>query len=128
METLLVDTNVFLRFLLKDNLSLYNQALYLLTKAKEGKVKLFVPSIVIFEIFFVLNSVYRFKKEEIIHNVESLLSVDYLSIDESTIFKQALIIYNNSNHSFTDCFLVAKAKSRKIDLFTFDKKLSKTSR
>lgn len=127
MDTVIVDTNVFLRFLLKDNLDLYNQAFSLLTKAREAKIKLLVPTIVIFEISFVLNSVYKFTKEEIIKNVESLLATSFLSIDEVTIFKQAITIYKNSNHSFADCFLVAKAKNQGIKLFTFDKKLSNLS-
>jgi len=125
METVLVDTNVFLRFLLKDDPNLHNRAFSLLTKAKLGKIKLLVPTIVIFEISFVLNSVYKFTKEEIIQNIESLLAVSYLSIDEVAIFKQALTLYKNSNNSFADCFLITKAKSQGIKLFTFDKKLSR---
>ena len=127
METVIVDTNVFLRFLLKDNHSLYKQALSLLTLAKQGKAKLLVPGIVIFEISFVLGSVYKFTKEEILQKIESLLAVSYLSIDEIAIFKQATTLCKNSNHSLADCFLVAKAKNQGIKLFTFDKKLAKLS-
>ena|SRR3989344_8753106 len=127
METVIVDTNVFLRFLLKDDPILHKQALSLFTKAKAGKIKLLIPTIVIFEISFVLNSVYKFTKEEVIQNIESLLVVHYLSIDDSIIFRQAIVLYKDSNNSFADCFLLAKARSQGIKLFTFDKKLSKLS-
>jgi predicted nucleic-acid-binding protein len=127
MEVAIVDANVFLRFLLKDNPGLFKQASSILTKAKEGKIQLLVPSIVIFEISFVLGSVYKFTKEKIIQNIESLLSVKYLSIDELTILKQAVTLYKTSSNSLVDCFLLEKANSQGIKLLTFDKKLSKLS-
>jgi len=128
MEIFIVDTNVFLRFLLKDNTSLYKKAESIFLKAKTGKVKLFVPSIVIFEISFILNSTYKFAKEEIIHNIESLLSTDYLIIDDLTIFHQAIALYKTSSNSFADCFILAKSKLEGCQLFTFDKKLSKSAK
>ncbi len=123
MDIFIVDTNVFLRYLLKDNLPLYNEAETLFTKARKTKVKLLVPTIVIFEVDFVLKSVYKFTKDEIIQSIESLLTSKYLSIDEVTIFNPAITLYKNSSNSFVDCFLVAKAHSQGIKLFTFDKKI-----
>lgn len=127
MQTYYVDTNVFLRLLLKDNINLYKQAEALLFKAKGSQIKLLVPAIVIFEIAFVLNSVYKLTKEEIIQNIESLLAVRYLFIDEKAVFHQAVILYKNSSNSFVDCFLIAKAGAEGYELFTFDKKILRAS-
>ena len=50
MTRLITDTNVFLRFLLNDNTQQYKQATNIFRKAKEKKIELIVPQIIIFEI------------------------------------------------------------------------------
>ncbi len=125
MQVYYVDTNVFLRFLLKDNSNYYNEATSLFRKAKDKKVKLLVPTIVIFEVAFVLLSVYKYAKEEIIVHLESLLATDYWDIDEIGVFRTAINLYKSSSNSLVDCFLFAKAQIEETELFTFDKKLQK---
>jgi predicted nucleic-acid-binding protein len=124
METVYVYTNVFLRYLLKDDLALYRRAEVIFDKAKKAQVKLLVPNIVIFEIAFVLKSVYKETKEEVIQKIESLIASRYLFIDDAPTLRQAITLYKNSSNSFVDCFLIAKSQAEGYKLFTFDKKLS----
>lgn len=123
MKIYYVDTNVFLRFILKDNVQQYKTVRGLFKKAKDIEVKLLVPQIVIFEINFVLGKVYHIGKEEIIQQLESLLSTYYFHIQNDEIFKDALKLFKISNNSLVDCFLILKAKQEGAELFTFDKKL-----
>ena len=123
MTVYYVDTNVFLRFFLKDNLSLYNQAELLLRKAKEGKVKIIVSTVVIFEIGFVLKKYYHLEKQEVIKHLNTLIALDYVVVDERDIFQNAIFWYMSSSNSLEDCFLKAKAQKIGAELFTFDKKL-----
>lgn len=125
MKTYYADTNVFLRFLLKDNLTQLRAAIALFNKAKEGKIKLVVAQIVIFEINFVLKRLYLLSKEDIISHLESLLSTSYFSIQDHEVFNQALVFYKNSKNSLADCFLFVESKRENAKLFTFDKKLQK---
>ena len=120
-----VDTNVLLRFLLRDNSTQLKAAESLFKKAKEGKIKLVVAQVVIFEINFVLKRVYSLPKEDIIPQFESLFSTPYFIIQDNETFNQALKLYKNSNNSLADCFLLTETKIEEAELFTFDKKLQK---
>jgi len=54
-----VDTNYFLRFLLKDIGKQHQKAKKLFEKAASGEIKLFTSMIVFFEIYWVLFSFYK---------------------------------------------------------------------
>ncbi|OGY25482.1 MAG: hypothetical protein A2Z11_03575 [Candidatus Woykebacteria bacterium RBG_16_43_9] len=125
MTRLIADTNVFLRFILKDNPKQYEDARKLFTSAKENKVELLVPQIVIFEIAFALEKYYQFAKDQIIDRLRALLSAGYLKIQDRDIFKRALDFYQSQNTSFVDCFLIAKAEGSQANIFTFDKNLNR---
>lgn len=126
MKVYCVDTNVFLRFILKDNDLLFKKASELLEKASKGKVQLFTPSIVIFEMFFVLRSIYNLSKEEIVENLESILSSSYVRFEDLKNIQHALSIYEKHPAlSLVDCFLLVKSEAEGAELFTFDKKLAK---
>lgn len=120
-----VDTNVFLRFLLKDVLSQYKKAERLFREAKSGKIELIVPQIVIFEIAFALEKYYEFGKKEVIANLQTIIATVYLKIQDREIFAQALKLYSVGNLSLTDCFLVSYVKTTITTLFSFDKRLLK---
>lgn len=128
MKVYYVDTNVFLRFILKDNVQQYKTARELFQKAKDGKVKLLACQIVIFEINFILGKFYHLEKEEIIQQLESLLSAQYFHIQNDAVFKDALKLFKINNNSLADCFLLAKAQEENAELFTFDKKLKEKTK
>ena len=125
MKKILADTNVFLRLLLNDIPSQNKQVKNLLIKAKNKKIQVIVPSIVIFEIQFVLEKYYGFGKDEVLDKIRHILSTSYLDIESRQTFIEAASFYKDRNLSFVDCFLIAKAKLEKLELFSFDKKLSR---
>ncbi|OGK13751.1 hypothetical protein A3A93_05420 [Candidatus Roizmanbacteria bacterium RIFCSPLOWO2_01_FULL_38_12] len=127
MKTYIIDTNIILQFLLADIPIQYEKVKQIFLKAKNEKVQLFVPQIVIFEINFGLTKFYQLEKSTIIKKIESLLSTKYLQIESTDVFKRALNYYKDSSSlSLVDCFLLAKAESEDAELFTFDEKLKKT--
>ena len=125
MKSVVIDTNVFLRLLLNDISEQADQVERLIRQAKKEQVKIIVVQIVLFEIDFILNKYYNFEKQEVIEKLKSLLSASYFMIESRDIFQQTLMLYKDNNVSFVDCFLLAKAKIEKAELFTFDKKLQK---
>lgn len=128
MKIFCIDTNVFLRFILKDNDSLFLEATLLIEKGSKGEVKLFTPSVIIFEISFVLSSVYKVSRQEIVESLESILSTPYIEVEDNRDLNHALTLYKtHASLSLIDSFLIAKSRSMGAELFTFDKKLKKLS-
>lgn len=121
----IVDTNIILRFFLQDVVSQFNQAKKIFNEAKNGKIKLVIPQIVIFEINFALKKFYSLGKEDIIEKIEQLVSTAYLEVESRKLFLMAIELYKRKNISLVDCFLISKAEAEEADLFTFDQKLKK---
>ena len=125
MISWVADTNTPLRFLLNDIPKQTQQITIKIKQAKNGKVKLIIPQIVIFEIHFALISSYGFSKQSVIEGLKKIVSVDYLLIQDKDIFKQALELYNRLNISLPDCFIKVYSEYFTAKVFTFDKKLAK---
>lgn len=79
MDTpIFVDTNVFLRFFVRDVEPLYQKARELFQKAEEGKIVLETTDLVIAEIVWVLGSYYDLSRVEIKEIVETILETKIL--------------------------------------------------
>ncbi len=125
MKKFIVDANIFLRLFIPEDKELSSKASEFLKKAKDGKISLLVPQIIIFEVNYSLQKYYHFEKESIIEALSSIVSASYFNVESREMFMEALKIYENNNIDFTDCFLAARKKMEDVELFTFDKKLQK---
>lgn len=123
MKKLVLDTNIFLRFLLNDIPSQANQAEKIFQAAKFKKNKLLVPQIVIFEIIFALEKYYGFPKKEVLNKIKVILAMEFLSIADKDVFTDAVGLYVQNNLSFPDSFLISFTKQQMADIFSFDKEM-----
>ncbi len=122
-----LDTNYFLRYLLRDDEKQYLIAAKLLEEGAAGKKELFTSTIVIFELQWVLASVYAKKKIQILPILKSVMtSLSFVFIEERALLGEALGLYEKENVSLADCYNLIIARKRKSETFaTFDQKLSK---
>lgn len=127
MKSLLIDANVFLRFFLNDIPNQQKIAENLLQEAKNKKLNLIIPQIIIFEIEFILTKYYLFPKNEVIDRLLSIIGAHYLDVQDRDIFQIAIAFYRDKNISLVDCFLKAQSEETGIDIFTFDQNLAKLS-
>ncbi|MBM3209476.1 type II toxin-antitoxin system VapC family toxin [Candidatus Shapirobacteria bacterium] len=119
-----VDTNYFLRFLLKDNQAQHRVAKELFLAGSSGKTQLFTSLIVIFEIYWVLSSFYQTKKERIILILEKILNLEFVGIENKEIIKEALEMYKKTSLELEDCYNLVLARALGIkEIKSFDKKL-----
>jgi predicted nucleic-acid-binding protein len=125
VNVVVLDTNPLLRFFLNDIISQADETEKLLIKAKKGQINLLVPQIVIFEMEFALNKYYKFPKSDIVKHLNSVISMDYLNIQNQDLFKQAIEVYEATTLSFPDCFIKSYALKQNAKLFTFDQDLIK---
>ncbi len=124
MKTYLVDANIFLRLLLNDVPAQTNKAKKVITKAKEGKIKLVTSQIIIFEVVFALSKYFDFPKAKVALALEYIIESQYFNLESKKDFYVALNIFRNKNIDFTDSFLLARKINSKVDIFSFDKKLN----
>ncbi len=121
-----VDTNYFLRFLLKDNIRQHQEAKDLFLKGAKGQIKLFTSLLVIFEIYWVLTSFYRKQKGEATRVLGKILDLDFIKIQDKELLKEALGVYQKTTLELEDCYNLFLAKKKGAqDFKTFDKKLKK---
>lgn len=121
-----VDTNYFLRFLLKDNTKQHNQAKELFNSGVQGKCKLFSSTIVYFEIYWVLHSFYGKNKKELCAILENILRLEFIDFEEREILFEAVDLFKDSNLSLEDCYNYSYSKHKKAtDIKTFDQILHK---
>lgn len=121
-----IDTNYFLRFLIRDIEHQHEEVKNLFLDASEGKEKLISSTIVFFEIYWVLFSLYNKTKDELIEALQKILKLTFIELQEREILVNSLMLFQKTNFDLEDCYNLSYAKSQKIQSFkTFDKKLEK---
>ncbi|MDP3733513.1 MAG: PIN domain-containing protein [Candidatus Daviesbacteria bacterium] len=118
----LLDANLIIRFLLKDNLIQAAAVKKLLSETTED---LIVTDLTIAEVVWVLQSVYKLPKQEVIEKVLSLLEINKLIVDY-ILLTNSLLIYKDHHISFVDAYLAAYSEQNKLEgIYSFDKDLDK---
>ena len=117
------DTNVLVRILVDDpgQPDQVASARRLASREKQ----LFIAQIVIIELVWVLQSAYKFDKQEIIAVLEHLLHNQAFILQSEARFHQALALYKANNCDFSDCIIAVESTHAGHTLFTFDKKLAR---
>lgn len=124
-----VDTNYFLRFLLKDVDSQHQKAKELFRRAVLGQEKLFTSVIVFFEIYWVLSSFYGKDKPELIETLRKILALEFIKLGQRELLEEALQTFSDTSLELEDAFNLAYAKNQQANRFqTFDKKLQREFR
>lgn len=118
-----VDTNVFLRFFVRDVESLYLKAKDLFEKTEKGQVKLETSDLVIAEIVWVLESYYVFSRSEIKEVIETILETKNLKVANHSRVKEAVDLYSTGKMDFIDAYNIAYIKAKDFKkVATFDVK------
>jgi len=126
MKTYFVDTNYFLRLLLKEDEKQFYQVYSLFQKAIKDEVKLCTSVVVLFEIYWVLSSFYKKNKPQVSQYLEKILTMSYIEIEKRETFTYALSIYKKNPLDLEDCYNLAIGEILNVDEFaSFDKKLLK---
>jgi len=121
-----LDTNVLIRFLIKDD-KLQSKKVYdLFINAEKNKESLYIPILVVLETIWVLESAYRVKRGDIIHAMNELMLMPVLGFEKQTLIREFLVSSENSNYDLSDLLIAHSASiSGCTSTLTFDKKASK---
>jgi len=118
-----VDTNVILRYLLEDDEELFNKARSIFDKALKREWEILIKEVVIAEVVYVLEKVYKVSRKIIAETLKELLILKGIKAENKDFVLKALEIYKNKKLDFVDCILCSMSDNYEIE--TFDKKLSR---
>ena len=123
MDSIFVDTNVFLRFLTNDDPVKAQRAEKLFRDAVGGRVSLTTSVLVIAEIVWTLESFYKLGTSDIAEKVETILNTPNLRCDESPRILLALDVYVHENIDFIDAYNAFYMKDHELmRVATYDRK------
>lgn len=115
MPKILVDTNVVLRYLLRDN---EEQAQIAKDLIEDGA---FLIPEVLMETSHVLRTFYEVDRQNI--SAQLLIVLNWVEMERKPVMIRAVEIFAETNLDFVDCILVAYHELENANVFTFDKKL-----
>jgi predicted nucleic-acid-binding protein len=118
-----IDTNLLVRYLTEDDPSKANDVKRLLLKAAQGEIRLLIPSVVIAELVWVLQSFYKLERSEIVPLLNAILHTHGVEVSDKTVVSDAIAIYRDEAIDFIDAWIVAFAKAAEVRaIYTFDRK------
>ncbi len=121
-----IDTNVLVRFLIRDDEAQFEKARKLIRREVAAGRRVFVNQLVLMETEWVLRSRYAVPKNQIIEAVSGLLNATDVQFEDEPAIEEALFIWKDSIADFADCLI--GAKNRRMGCratATFDAKASR---
>ena len=103
-----LDTNVLVRFLVRDDESQYERARRLIRREAQAGEPACISLIVLLETEWVLRSRYELSKVEILSAFSDLLSAADLSFEDEAAIEEALFVWQDSGAQFADCLIGAR--------------------
>lgn len=116
----IIDANIVLRYLLKDDQLLFEKSVDIIEKSES-----FIPNSIIAEIVYVLEKVYNIPKVEIQLTLSALFESNFIVLEDKKLILYALSSYQKYNLDFADSMLYSYKQTQNFEVITFDKKLNK---
>jgi len=128
MEKKLIDANVLLRYLLKDDETLFKKAYELLERVKDGKEFIIIPESVLAECVYVLLRIYKVDRQIITEKLKLLFLYKGVVNPDKEDLIDSINLFGKTNLSIVDCILFSKSVNNKMPIFTFDDELKSICR
>jgi predicted nucleic-acid-binding protein len=120
-----LDTNLLVRFFMQDDAE-QTAAVSRLFSTLHAKNPGFVSVIVLVELHWVLERVYKVDRDSRLVITESILSADQLKIESAPFVRQALSLSKTTKADFPDCLIAKLLESAGCQtIYTFDKAAAK---
>jgi predicted nucleic acid-binding protein len=118
-----VDTNIFIRYLTRDDPAKAERVKQLLERAQRGEVALVTSETVIAELVFVLSSprLYHLTRDRIRTLLIPIVSLKGLKLPNRSVFLRALDIYATTQMDFVDALAIAHMEARQMtEVYSYD--------
>lgn len=121
-----LDTNVLVRFLVKDDPKQANTVYRLFKQAESNRESFWVPIAVILETIWVLDSVYQISRQEIVDSIADLLRLPVLKIETQAALQSFVQSAMNNRIGLSDLLIAYSAKNSGCEsVLTFDQRAAR---
>ena len=103
-----IDTNVLVRFLVRDDEARFEKARKLIKREVAAGRRVFVSQLVLLETAWVLRSRYGLPKNLIIEAISGLLDASDVGFEDEPAIEEALFIWKDTTADFADCLIGAQ--------------------
>jgi len=120
----LVDTNVFVRHIVRDDVEKADRALAYFDGLFEGPARATVTEATVAEVLYVVGSprYYAFSRSRIVEALRAILALPGFTIAHPSAVERALAVYESTNIDFVDALNVAHAERLGADaIVSFDR-------
>ena len=121
-----IDTNVLVRFLVRDDEAQFEKAGKLIKRGVGAREDVFISLLVLLETEWVLRSRYSLQKNEIVEAISGLLDASEAQLEDEPAIEETLFIWKDNAADFADCLI--RAHNRRLGCratATFDAKAVK---
>lgn len=119
MKKLFLDTNIFLRFFLRDDENQYQDVCRLFAKIEEGNFKPYTSSIVFLELNYVVRNIYKLPIEEVLDYITAVRKMRGMTVIDKTDTDKAINLYKKYKIKLGDCFIATQLPKEAI-LLSYD--------
>jgi predicted nucleic acid-binding protein len=121
---LFLDTNIWIRYFVGDDATKLRACQQLFAEIEAGKIRPYVSSVVLLEVYWVLTSAYDYPKLKAAEIVKLMLAMRGVVIVEQGDFRRAFTLHRRTGVKLADC-LIATQLGKGIALCTYDREFSK---
>ena len=100
-----IDTNVLVRFLVRDDEAQFEKARRLIKREIGADEDVFVSLMVLLETEWVLRSRYMLRKAEIVEALSGLLDATEVRFEDEPTVEETLFVWKDSAADFGDCLI-----------------------
>jgi predicted nucleic-acid-binding protein len=103
-----IDTNVLVRFLVRDDQTQFEKARKLLKREVSNGRRVFINQLVLLEAEWVLRSRYGLTKTQMLETISGLLDAPDIQLEDEPAVEEALFIWRDAKADFADCLIGAR--------------------
>jgi predicted nucleic-acid-binding protein len=105
---LAIDTNVLVRFLVRDDEEQFDKACRLIKREGAAGRPIFISLLVLLETEWVLRSRYGLSKKLMLAAFSGLLDADDVFLENEPVVEEALFLWKDATADFADCLIGAQ--------------------
>ncbi|MBI3103523.1 PIN domain-containing protein [Candidatus Daviesbacteria bacterium] len=121
-----LDTNIILRFILKDHPIYSPKAEEIIEKIDRGEVKVYISWPTILEVVFVLQNSIKLPKKEIAEKLLPIFHLENVLVEQKGLLDIIFEYYVEKNISLTDAYNAVFMQKKKVkQIYSFDEDFDK---